>query len=244
MTKSKFIKGLSCGLVLGSAMLFARLDAQVRVGVQAGVNMSNFVPRMESKMGMGALLGAVAEYQTRSPWLFRVEMNWTHHYLQLRNFNLETPQSSMLNYRMYLHTLHIPLSIGYKFQLAPELSLALRAGVGIRHGLNISSGVVTSRAVSLSEQPASLSIHPFKDESGQGLPSKDNPSGYFNYRQFQRTKSSLHLALDANLSRHWQVGLRYEISSGRYFIREDSSRDLEWKAGQFQSIAGTIAYFF
>lgn len=242
MTKSKFIKGLSCGLVLGSAMLFGRLDAQVRVGVQVGANASFFSPQVESQVGLGTMYGAVAEYQTRSSIVLKGEVNWTHNYMILKNYDMASTTSSVLNYDISLYSVHVPLSLGYKLDISPRNSLVLRGGAWVRFGLNNSSGVVTSNALNQGNvsTPSSQGVGLFEGASGEVLPSKHNPLGRFNYPKFSRTLYGLHLGADMNLGRHWQVGLRYEHATGHSFQQETSGT----KKLFLRSFAGTLAYFF
>lgn len=236
------LKTLSYGLALSSAMLLGRLDAQIRVGVQAGANASYFASQVESKPGIGTMFGAVAEYRTRSALIFRGEVNWAHNYMILKNYDMASTTSSVLNYDISLYSVQIPLSVGYRLDISPQNSLVIRGGGWVRYGLDNSFGVVTSNSLNQGDtsSPTSLGLRLFEGASGSVVPSRHNQLGNYNYPKFSRVQYGLHIAADMNIGSHWQVGLRYEHATGHNFQQETSGT----KKLFLRSLSGTLAYFF
>lgn len=239
---SCILRGLLFVFLLSVSLFLRQVYAQIKVGVQAGANTSFFSPQVESKAGVGTMFGALVEYQTKSPWLLRGEVNWAHNYMILKNFDMNSSVSRVLRYDISLYSVHIPISVGYKVNFSPRFSLVLRSGMWVRYGLNNSFGVVTSTSLNNGDtsSPTSMGVYLYRGASGRVMPSVHNPLGNYHYPKFSRPLYGLLVSLDAGLDSHWQVGLRYEHGTGHNFQSETSGD----KKLFLRSLAVTLSYFF
>lgn len=127
--------------MLLSVLFIIPISAQVRIGVDAGMNLSHFKSNnnhAQKKGGMGAgfQIGGTVDYEFKRHWMLMSGAS----FMQTQS-NMELSYS-MLPYfpdtKIKLNHIVIPLKVGYNIQISKKLSLI--PSIGIYGSYNFSAG--------------------------------------------------------------------------------------------------------
>ena len=182
--------------------------AQLRWGVEAGVNVSHAFERTETKVGFN--LGATGEYAFAKHWFADAALKLSSQPCGDRSWlggnYYDTPNSAPEYYveRDYTpYYLTLPVRVGYSFGASSNVKLSVAAGPIIGLGL-WGKGHAKQVSYVTAEQPGK----PVVTYDGKlGNISKDVPYGYAT----SRFEYGANLRIVATIADHYRIGAEYSI---------------------------------
>lgn len=195
-------------ILVGIGAFILPASAQLRWGVEAGVNVSHAFERTETKVGFN--LGATGEYAFAKHWFADAALKLSSQPCGDRSWlgvnYYDTPNSAPEYYveRDYTpYYLTLPVRVGYSFDASSKVKLSVAAGPMMGLGL---WGKGHARAVSYvtAEQPGK----PVVTYDGKlGNIFKDVPYGYAT----SRFEYGANLRIAATIADHYRIGAEYSI---------------------------------
>lgn len=115
------------------------LSAQVKVGVEGGMNLSHYLSgsskfgaEQVGEMKAGFQLGATVDYEIGDHWMLMSGLSW-----------LQSRSDHMVSYfpktEIKMNNIVLPLKVGYAFHLADKVSLIPSVGVYVSYGFSAGS---------------------------------------------------------------------------------------------------------
>lgn len=126
-------------------LLILPLSAQVKIGVEAGMNLSNYLSSASSKYGpeqiggmkAGFQFGATVDYELGKHWMLLSGLSW----MQYRSTMKMTDH--MVSYfpktEIKMNSLVLPLKVGYNIRLSDNFSLIPSVGLYASYGFSAGS---------------------------------------------------------------------------------------------------------
>lgn len=183
-------------LMLGAAAFTG--SAQVRWGVEAGVNISHALETSKTKAGFNA--GATAEYSFNNHWFMDAALKLSSQPCGDKYDNIFINQSDAAtygfdsNYTPYYLTL--PVRAGYKLAVGSDAVISLAAGPAIGVGL---FGKTSMTFNGLSEHARKVDTHRIYSSKSAGRFSSS------------RMEYGINVRLGVELKKHYTLGAEYSL---------------------------------
>ncbi|MBD9094094.1 MAG: PorT family protein [Bacteroides oleiciplenus] len=182
--------------VLVTLCLSLQVSAQVKIGVDAGMNLTHFKSHYSREaqkvggMGAGFQIGVTVDYEFKRHWMLMSGVS----FMQTQS-NMELSDGMFPHFpdtKIKLNHIVIPLKVGYNIQISKKLSLI--PSVGIYGSYNFSAG------------KCPLDLKPSSDGKGNIERAKWNPMKGYSYEVPIINLPGYYSNIELGALRHWTYG--------------------------------------
>ena len=194
-------------IALGLLMIvgISSLSAQVKVGAEAGANLSGFVgngssPSVKGNLQAGYQVGLTVDYESDSRWVWISGLSFVQKRGDLKLGHNYADGSQMMTYpkvETRINYLRVPLKLGYDFRIRNAFNLVPSIGVYVAYGLDAGTCELDKRNESGEVQ--SINWKPLHGKKEHGLDA------------FRRWDWGGTVGLKAVMSNHYTVAFDYSL---------------------------------
>lgn len=201
-------------VVVLAAMCVLPLSAQVKVGVEGGMNLSHYLVsgsdgyKAEQVGGMkpGFQLGVTVDYEIGKHWMLMSGLSW------LQNRSTMKMMDHMVTYfpktEIKMNNLILPLKMGYNIRVSDKLSLIPSVGVYASYGFgagNCSLDVIHQEGDNITTEPAKWKpLDGFSYKAGE-------PNNSANLQAFRRWDYGGIVGMKAVIADHYTISFDYRV---------------------------------
>lgn len=189
------------------------LSAQVKVGVEGGINLSHYLvsgstqydAKQMGGMKAGFQLGVTVDYEMGKHWMLMSGLSW----LQNRSTMKMTDQgiSYFPKTEIKLNNLVLPLKLGYNIRLSDKISLIPSVGVYASYGF--SAGNCSLDVVQQEDDKISTESTTWKPMDGFSYQVGEH--NYGNLQAFRRWEYGGIAGIKAVIADHYMVSFNYSV---------------------------------
>lgn len=222
--KTKFVL-----LTLLSVMCFSSLSAQVKVGVEGGVNLSHYLSGSTAYdaervggMKAGFQLGVTVDYELGKHWVLMSGLSW------LQNRSVMKLQDHMVFHfpqsEIKLNNLIVPLKIGYTIKAADKVHIVPSVGLYAAYGFNAGQCDLDIYSHADPNDPSLTETVKWKPMDGYVV--NDKTAALL--QAFRRWDYGATAGIKTVVNSHYTLGLTYQVGM-RKVQRQNSLRNSTWQ---------------